>query len=103
RHRVLDQILTAMIAKAGDKSIHQIDRAIGRAEQQPTRIRRHQRTTNSRHDAPSDGAAQEIEETSLCSCSRELVGRSCGEFRKWVNRDGCSRLASTRPEDDGTL
>ena len=38
-HRVLDQILTAMIAKAGRKSIHQIDRSIGRAKKQPTRIR----------------------------------------------------------------
>ena len=47
-HRVLDQILTAMIAKAGRKSIHQIDRSIGRAKKQPTRIRRHQPRIKSR-------------------------------------------------------
>ena len=52
-HRVLDQILTAMIAKAGGKSIHQIDRAIGRAEQQSTRIRRHQSRIEGRFHNPA--------------------------------------------------
>ncbi|XIA68084.1 hypothetical protein ACFIOY_18765 [Bradyrhizobium sp. TZ2] len=36
---MLHQILTAVIAKAGRKSIHQSNRAIGRAQQQRSRIR----------------------------------------------------------------
>ena len=51
-HRVLDQILAAMIAKAGRKSIHKINRSIGRAKKQPTRIRRHQSSIKGRlHNA----------------------------------------------------
>jgi hypothetical protein len=39
---MLDLRLAAMVAKAVRKSIHQIDRSIGRAKQQRSSIRRHQ-------------------------------------------------------------
>ena len=40
--RMLDQVLTAMIAKAICKATHQIDRPISRAQKQRARIRCHQ-------------------------------------------------------------
>ena len=41
-HRVLHQILAAVVAKTGRKSIHQTDRSVARAQKQRTRIRGHQ-------------------------------------------------------------
>jgi hypothetical protein len=42
RHTVLDQLRTPLIVKARRKPIHQINRPIGRAQKQRSRIRRHQ-------------------------------------------------------------
>jgi hypothetical protein len=53
RHRVLDRVLPATIAKAPGKPGDQTDRTIGRAEKQRSRVRRHQRGVKGRiHSAP---------------------------------------------------
>jgi hypothetical protein len=50
---MLDQVLTAMIAKAIRKATHQIDRPIRRAQKQRSRIRRHQATIKGRFHSPA--------------------------------------------------
>ncbi len=51
--RMLDQILPAMIAKAIRKAPHHIDRPIGGAQKQRSRIRRHQASIKGRFHSPA--------------------------------------------------
>jgi hypothetical protein len=51
--RMLDQVLTAMIAKAIRKTTHQIDHPIGGAQKQRPGIRRHQAAIKGRLHSPA--------------------------------------------------
>ncbi|HEY2184003.1 MAG TPA: hypothetical protein VGH39_03315 [Xanthobacteraceae bacterium] len=50
---MLDQVLTAMIAKAIRKATHQIDRTIRYAQKQRSGIRRHQAAVKGRFHSPT--------------------------------------------------
>jgi hypothetical protein len=51
--RMLDQVLTAMIAKAIRKPTYQINRPVSRAQKQPTCIRGHQPSVKGRFHSPA--------------------------------------------------
>ena len=53
RYRVLDQILAAMIAKAPRKTTNQINRPIGRSQQQASGVRGHQPRIECRFHSPA--------------------------------------------------
>jgi hypothetical protein len=67
RHGVLDLCLDAVVDKTGGEPPHQIDRPIGRAEQQPAGVRRVVTAVERRdHRAPFDHFITEQVAATLC-------------------------------------